>query len=218
MKSDNKKCFNWTLIGISVIIVIIVVIIIINIINSNSSQIKKDSKKISELVDKGVQKLAKDAQQLAKDAQQAGQDAIQATSKALQDSNAASQSGQQNASDLVSKTISKTQVLTTKQLLEEKCPLSISETRNGTVYINKSNQVNRDDYLFSGCNESKLCDTIIIDAVSKNILDNIPTKGSCGDLVLGDYNWDTTLKKWTNKPVSPVLTSPTRAPTPPSRV
>jgi len=135
-------------------------------------------------------------------------------------SEAASKLGSQQASkgntDINSKTTSTSFMRTTRQLLDEKCPMNISETRNGTVYINKSNQVTRDDYLFSGCNESRLCDTIILDQVSKNILDSIPSKGACGALDLGDNIWDSNLKKWTNKPPVSVQTPPVSLQTPPS--
>ena len=84
-------------------------------------------------------------------------------------------------------------------MLEEKCPLSISETRNGTVYINKTNDAIRDNYLFGGCNVSNTCNTSQIDPISKNILDNIPSKGHCGAWDLGDYNWEASNNKWIKK-------------------
>ena len=90
-----------------------------------------------------------------------------------------------------------TQTLT--QLLEEKCPLSISETRNGIVYINPTNSATRDNYLFSGCNASNTCNTNQIDSISKNILDSIPSKGNCGSWDLGDYNWEASNNKWIKK-------------------
>jgi hypothetical protein len=89
---------------------------------------------------------------------------------------------------------------TVKELLNEKCPLSISETRNGNVYINDKNGALRDEYLFSGCTDSNTCDTYNLDPISKNILDSIPDKGGhCGDWGLGDYEWDKDKDKWYTK-------------------
>jgi hypothetical protein len=88
---------------------------------------------------------------------------------------------------------------TVRQLLEEKCPVNISETRNGIVYINPTNSATRDNYLFSGCNASNTCNTSNIDPISKNILDNIPSKGFCGAWDLGDYEWDYNNNKWNKK-------------------
>ena len=36
--------------------------------------------------------------------------------------------------------------------------------------------------------------------ISKNILDNIPSKGNCGAWDLGDYNWVVSNNKWIKKP------------------
>jgi len=82
---------------------------------------------------------------------------------------------------------------TVKQLLENRCPLSISETRNGVVFINPTNGATRDDYLFSACKELETCDTRIIDPISKSILDS---KSHCGYWGMGDYSFDNTQKKW----------------------
>ena len=85
---------------------------------------------------------------------------------------------------------------TVKELLNEKCPIIGSETRNGIVYINPTNSATRDNYLFSGCNTSNTCNTSNIDPISKNILDNIPSNGFCGAWDLGDYRWDNNNNKW----------------------
>jgi hypothetical protein len=86
-----------------------------------------------------------------------------------------------------------------KDLLEKKCPLSISQTRDGNVYINQTNSALRDKYLFSGCTDSNTCNTTNMDPISKNILDSIPSKGHCGAWDLGDYGWNQDKGKWVNK-------------------
>jgi hypothetical protein len=86
-----------------------------------------------------------------------------------------------------------------KNLLEKKCPLSISQTRDGNVYINQTNSALRDKYLFSGCTDSNTCNTTNLDPISKNILDSIPNKGHCGAWNLGDYEWSQDNGKWRNK-------------------
>ena len=88
---------------------------------------------------------------------------------------------------------------TVKDLLEKKCPLSISQTRDGNVYINQTNSALRDKYLFSGCTDSNTCNTTNLDPISKNILDSIPSKGHCGAWDLGDYGWNQDTGKWVNK-------------------
>ena len=88
---------------------------------------------------------------------------------------------------------------TVKDLLEKKCPLSISQTRDGNVYINQTNSALRDKYLFSGCTDSNTCNTTNMDPISKNILDSIPSKGHCGAWDLGDYGWNQDKGKWVNK-------------------
>jgi len=98
---------------------------------------------------------------------------------------------------------------TVRQLLEEKCPLSISETRNGTIFINPTNSAVRDDYLFSGCNSSNSCNTERVDPISKNILDNIPKNCHCGCWDLGDYLWDNTNRRWNKKQVIEKFTNQT---------
>ena len=89
---------------------------------------------------------------------------------------------------------------TVKQLLEEKCPSSISETINGIVYIKPTRMENRENYLFSGCNEFSTCNTTIVDPTSKIILDNIPNNGQCGNFILGDYEWNNNTNKWVLRP------------------
>jgi DNA primase len=243
---SKKKCYNWYLIGGAIFVVIVIIIIIISSSKKSSvpslQDVEKAASQTASQAVAGLQDVGKAASQTASQVaaglpsiQDVGKAASQAASQAaaglpsIRDienitqkaSEAASKLGSQQASkadtDINSKTTSTSFARTTRQLLDEKCPMSISETRNGTVYINKSNQVTRDDYLFSGCNESKLCDTIILDQVSKNILDSIPSKGACGALDLGDNIWDANLKKWTNKPPVSVQTppsSPERALTP----
>lgn len=88
---------------------------------------------------------------------------------------------------------------TVKDLLEKKCPLSISQTRDGNVYINQGNSALRDKYLFSGCTDSNTCNTTNMDPISKNILDSIPSKGHCGAWELGNYGWNQDTGKWVNK-------------------
>jgi hypothetical protein len=215
MKSNKKICYNWYLLGgcIFIVIVVIYIIIISNQPKTFDPMIKDIQKATSQVVSNAISDLANQPANQATNQisnQLSNQQANQSTNQA----------GNQSTIDNTSNIKTSLQVLTTKQLLEEKCPLSISETRNGTVYINKSNNVTRDDYLFSGCNESKLCDSIIMDSVSKNILDNIPFKGSCGDLNLGEYKWSTNLGKWIDKfSFEPVINktlseSPERAATP----
>jgi hypothetical protein len=240
---SKKKCYNWYLIGGAIFVVIVIIIIIISSSKKSSVPSLQDVEKTASQAASGLQDVGKAASQVASQVasqaadglQDVGKAASQAASQAAarlpsihdienitqKASEAASKLGSQQASkadtDINSKTTSTSFVRTTRQLLDEKCPMSISETRNGTVYINKSNQITRDDYLFSGCNESKLCDTIILDQVSKNILDSIPSKGACGALDLGDNIWNANLKKWTNKPPVSIQThssSPERAPTP----
>jgi hypothetical protein len=91
-----------------------------------------------------------------------------------------------------------TQSKTIKQLLADKCPVNVGETRDGIVYIHPTNTATRYDYLFSGCIDAKTCETDITnaDSVSDNILKNIPNNGDCGYWNLGDYFWNNTSKKW----------------------
>jgi hypothetical protein len=82
----------------------------------------------------------------------------------------------------------------------------------------------RENYLFSGCNSMGVCNTIIKDPISKNILDSIPSKGQCGAWDLGDYTWDNNVKQWIIKksqtpspaPSPSLVQSPERATTPKS--
>jgi hypothetical protein len=85
--------------------------------------------------------------------------------------------------------------LTTREKLNNLCPLSISENRNGIIYINPTNGATRDNYLFSGCKESNTCDTTNLDPISKNLLEEVP-KCHCGCWVLGKYSWDPPNNKW----------------------
>jgi hypothetical protein len=95
---------------------------------------------------------------------------------------------------------------TVRQLLEEKCPLSVSGTRDGVVYINPLNSATREEYLLGGCKAAGTCDTTNIDPISKNILDNLPYDSynkrgcACGCWVLGEYYWDSTKKIWVKSP------------------
>jgi hypothetical protein len=95
---------------------------------------------------------------------------------------------------------------TVKQLLDEKCPLSISETRDGNIYINTGNGATRENYLFSGCNSLNSCNTINPDPISKNILDNISNTAQCGNFNLGDYEYTnaTNATKWKLKSPLPI--------------
>jgi len=88
---------------------------------------------------------------------------------------------------------------TTRELLNLKCPLSGSETRNGVVYINPTNIATRDDYLFSGCVDAGTCDSTMPDPISKRII-NAPER--CGAWWLDSdasqpiYRFNPTQKKW----------------------
>ena len=95
-----------------------------------------------------------------------------------------------------------TQSKTIKQLLADKCPVSVGETRDGIVYINPTNVATRENYLFSGCTDAGTCNNIPndsskatknqIDPISKNLLNNI--SNNCGSWAIGDYHMNGT--KW----------------------
>ena len=84
-----------------------------------------------------------------------------------------------------------------RQLLDSKCPMSISETRNGVVYIVEQNEATRNNYLFSGCTDANTCDTVNPDPVSKNLIDNIGAPPQhCGSWAIGNYTLDNGSGKW----------------------
>lgn len=97
------------------------------------------------------------------------------------------------------KSFSTSPSLTTRQLLDQKCPLSSSEIRNGVVYINPTNLATRDEYLFSACTTAGTCDSTTPDPISKRLIEG---REHCGGWSLStdpskpDYAWDNTAKKW----------------------
>jgi hypothetical protein len=89
-------------------------------------------------------------------------------------------------------------IKTVRQALEDLCPIKW-EQRGADGVIKIMADINRDDYLFSGCKEAGTCDTTTYDPISQNIINNIPSKTGCGSLELGNYSWDNTNKKWIPK-------------------
>jgi hypothetical protein len=88
---------------------------------------------------------------------------------------------------------------TVRERLDKLCPMTVSETRNGIVFINPTNGATRDDYLFSGCTAAGTCDQSDVDPVSNNMLKNIPNNCHCGCWDLGDYSWDPANRRWVKK-------------------
>jgi hypothetical protein len=99
---------------------------------------------------------------------------------------------------------------TVREKLEELCPSSLTETRNGKLYIVQGNDAIRDEYLFGPCTAAGTCNSTNPDPISQTLINKL-TKPlhQCGSWDMKDYVYDGyNTKKWVSTTTSTVYTLP----------